>query len=166
MATESATTTATATAEALVINRTFNASAAEVFKAWTTPELVKKWWGPKGFTGPVANIDFREGGTCHLCMRTPEGQDLWSRGSYQEIIPNKKIVVTDSFADEKGNIIPASQVGMPGEWPLELLVTITLEESAGKTEMTIKHEGLPKEVINDCRTGWNESFDKMEKLFK
>jgi uncharacterized protein YndB with AHSA1/START domain len=71
-------------------------------------------------------------------------------------------VVTDSFADEKGNVVPASEYGMPGDFPEEMLITVEFTEVDGKTKMTLRHEGLPAGEIQDgANQGWNESFDKM-----
>ena len=69
----------------LVLTRTFNAPRSLVFKAWTEPERVMRWWGPKDFTCPVCEIDLRPGGTYRNCMRSPEGKDFWSQGIYHEI---------------------------------------------------------------------------------
>lgn len=151
----------------LVITRVFDAPRELVWKAWTDPEHASRWWGPKGYTAPVCKIDFRVGGKYLFCMRSPEGRDYWSTGTYREIIPLEKIVVTDSFADSEGNVIPASQLGMPGEWPLELLVTITFEDlGEGKTKMTLHHVGLPNEMSEPAGMGWNESFDKLAESLK
>src|SRR5574337_723768 len=142
----------------LKITRVFDAPREQVWKFWTDPELFKRWWGPKHFTTPVSRIDLRVGGRYVNCMRSPEGRDYWSTGVYREIVPPERIVCTDSFADEKGNIVPASLYGMPGDWPIELLVTMTLEdEGAGRTKMTLRHAGIPSGNMNDdTETGWNE----------
>ncbi len=146
----------------LVITRIFDASRELVWKAWTEPEHMKRWWGPKNFTAPFCKIDLRVGGKYLYCMRSPEGQDFWSTGVYREIVPLKRIVATDSFADENGNVVPASHYGMTGDWPLELLVTVTFEEHEGKTKCTLRHVGLPAgEMIKMTETGWNESLDKL-----
>jgi len=138
-----------------------------VWKAWAEPEHVMKWWGPKNFTAPFCKMDFRVGGKYLYCMRSPEGQDFWSTGVYKEIVPLEKIVCTDSFADEKGNIVPASQYGMPGDWPEELLVTVTFEDEGGKTKMTLRHVGLPAGDMGEMAgAGWNESFDKLAEGLK
>ena len=97
-------------------------------------------------------------------MRTPEGQDIWSTGEYLEIDPMERIVCTDSFADEKGNVVPASYYGLQGDWPSELLVTVTFEEEGDKTRMILRHDGIPSGMINDCEDGWSGSFDKLEKI--
>jgi uncharacterized protein YndB with AHSA1/START domain len=146
----------------LVITRIFDAPRELLWKAWTDPELVKRWWGPKGFTSPVSKIDLRVGGVYLNCMRSPDGQDYWSTGVYREIVELERIVCTDSFSDAEGNVIPASNYGMSGEWPLELLVTVTFEEYEGKTKMTLQHVGIPAGENRDLtEAGWNESFDKL-----
>ncbi len=156
-----------ATSSDLVITRIFNAPVELVWKMWTEPKHVMKWWGPKDFTAPVCKIDFRVGGNYHNCMRSKEGQDFWSTGTYLEIVPLKKIVCTDSFADEKGNKVHASELGFTGEWPLELIVTMTFEDMNGKTKFTLTHSGLPEgEVRSMTGAGWSESFDKLDKIFE
>jgi uncharacterized protein YndB with AHSA1/START domain len=148
--------------EELTITRMFDAPRELAWKAWTETEHTKKWWGPKNFTAPVSKIDLRVGGKYLNCMRGPDGKDYWSTGVYREIVPMERIVCTDSFADEKGNVVPASHYGMPGDWPLELLVTVTFEETGGRTKMTLRHEGLPAGTMREqCEVGWNESFDKL-----
>jgi uncharacterized protein YndB with AHSA1/START domain len=137
----------------LVITRIFDAPRDIVWKAWTDPERVKRWWGPKNFTAPVCKIDLRAGGAYLYCMRSPEGQDYWSTGVYREIVPPQRIVCTDSFADEKGNPVPASHYGMGGDWPSELLVTVTFEEHEGKTKFTLRHVGIPADQRELCSAG-------------
>jgi uncharacterized protein YndB with AHSA1/START domain len=145
----------------ILITRIFDAPRELVWKAWTDPEHVKRWWGPKNFTAPFVQIDFRVGGKYLSCMRSAEGKEYWSTGVYREIIPQEKIVATDSFADEKGNIVPASHYGMTGDWPLELLVTVTFEKQGNKTKFTLRHEGMPAgDMVKQAEQGWNESLDK------
>ena len=149
--------------EALVITRDFDAPRELVWRAWTDPERVKCWWGPRGFTAPVAETDPRVGGKYLYAMRSPEGQDSWSTGTYREVVEPERIIVTDSFADAEGNVVPASQYGMSGDWPLELKVTIAFESVDGRTRMTVRHEGFPDSENRDMAgAGWNESFDKLE----
>ena len=148
--------------EELIIARIFDAPRELMWKAWTDPEHLKKWWGPKYFTAPYSKIDFRVGGRYLSAMRGPDGKDYWSTGVYREIVALEKLVCTDSFADENGQVVPAAHYGMTGEWPLELLVTVTFEERDGKTRLTLRHAGLPAgEMREQCAAGWNESFDKL-----
>ena len=146
----------------IVINRVFNLPVSVVWLAWTDAEYFKKWWGPRGFTCPSSKMEARVGGKYLSCMRGPDGKEFWSTGVVKELIPERKLVVTDSFSDDKGNIKPASEYGMPGDWPKELLITVYLEEADGATKMKLKHQGIPNEMREDCIKGWNESFDKLE----
>lgn len=147
--------------EELVITRVFDAPRDAVWKAWTDPGRFMLWWGPEGYTSPACEIDLRVGGKYLACMRSPEGQDCWSTGVYREIVPGERIVCTDSFADAEGNVVPASHYGMEGDWPSELLVTVTFEEDGGRTIMTLRHDGIPSGMARDCEAGWSGSFDKL-----
>jgi uncharacterized protein YndB with AHSA1/START domain len=150
----------------LVIERLFDAPRERVWKAWTDPETFKKWWGPKDFTCPFSKFDFRVGGKYLSCMRGPDGKDYWSTGTYKEIVPTRKIVFTDSFADESGKVVPSTDYGMEG-FPLELEVTVVLEAIGNKTKMTLTHVGLPEgDIRKECDAGWNQSFDKLMKLLE
>ncbi len=148
------------------ITRTFDLPVAKVWQAWTDPKSLKKWWGPKDFTCPYCDIDLKVGGKYLACMRSNEEAEFWSTGVYKEIIPDKKIVCTDSFSDDKGNVIPASELNMPGDWPMELLVTVTFEEAGGKTKIDLQQVGIPPEMYDDCIKGWDESLDKLEESLR
>ena len=146
----------------LVIERIFGAPVETVWKYWSEPEYLMHWWGPKDFTCPTYEADFRVGGKYLYDMRSNEGKDYWGTGVYKEIVPFEKIVCTDNFADKDGNVVPASYYEMTGDWPNELLVTLTFEEHAGTTKMILRHQGIPAgEMREQAGSGWNESFDKM-----
>jgi uncharacterized protein YndB with AHSA1/START domain len=146
----------------LVITRVFDAPRELVWEAWTDPGHFKQWWGPKDYTCPFCEMDFRAGGKYLNCMRSPEGREYWSTGVYREIIPMERIVFTDCFADEQGNIVPATHYGMRPDFPLEMLVIVTFEEQNGKTKMTLQHTGIPAGPDSEgAKQGWNESFDKL-----
>ncbi len=151
----------------LNIERVFDAPRELVWKAWTEPERLKRWWGPKTFTTPVSEIDFRVGGKYLNCMRSPDGKNYWSTGVYREIVPLERIVFTDCFADEQGNVVPATHYGMSDDIPLEMLVTVTFEDHGSKTKMTLVHAGLfagpHREGANQ---GWNEMLDKLAESLK
>lgn len=149
----------------ILITRIFDAPVERVWKAWTDPVEAMKWWGPKDFTSPMCKIDLRVGGKYLFCMHGPAGspfdKDMWSAGEYKEIVPMKKIVATDHFADEKGNYVSPKDFGMPGEWPDEMIVTTTFESLPGnKTKLTLEHLGHPVEMEKDATMGWNQSLDK------
>src|SRR5215510_12891488 len=85
----------------LVFTRIFDAPIAQVWKAWSDPELIKKWWGPDRFTCPFATVDFRVGGTSLVCMRAPEefgGQDHYSTWEYRSIEPMRRIEYIHNLA--------------------------------------------------------------------
>lgn len=157
----------------IIIERVFDVPVEKVWKAWTDPEMIKKWWGPKGFTAPVVEVDFRVGGKYLYCMRGAprEGAavaDFWSTGTYKEIVPYNKIVSTDSFADEKGNIVPSTYYGMEG-FTLEMLVIFEFEDLGGKTKLILTHSGIEnidQTVKENMEEGWNQSLDKLEESLK
>ncbi|MGH2621169.1 MAG: SRPBCC family protein [Anaerolineales bacterium] len=159
--------TAVATSREITITRIFDAPRELVWKAWTEPERFMRWWGPKGYTSPACKIDLRVGGVYLACMRSPEGQDFWSTGTYREIVEPERIVYTDSFADSEGNIVPATHYGMGADFPLEMMVTVTFEPLGGKTKLTLRHAGLPAgEMSDQTSAGWNESFDKLAEALR
>ena len=90
----------------LAITRSFDAPRELVWKVWTEPKYVMRWFGPQCFTTLVVKIDLCTGGRSLYCMRSPDGRDYWSTGEYREIAGPERIVSTDSFSDEKGNIVP------------------------------------------------------------
>lgn len=147
----------------IVITRVFDLPVSEVWRALTEAEQFKKWWGPNGFTCPSSKMEARVGGKYLSCMCGPDGKEYWSTGVVKEFMPQKRLVVTDSFSDSEGNKIPASDYGMPGNWPKELLITFELEEVDGATRLKLQHEGIPVEMHDECIKGWNESFDKLER---
>lgn len=145
----------------LVITRIFDAPRALVWKTWTEAERIKQWWGPKDFTAPYCTVDFREGGRYVYAMRAPNGEEYWSTGVFREIVPMDRIVCTDSFADNAGNVVPASHYGMGDDWPLELVLTLSFEDLGGKTRFTLHHAGIPAGQMRELTgSGWNESLEK------
>lgn len=152
----------------IVLDRTFDAPRDIVWKAWTTPEAMKLWWGPKDFTAPYIAIDLRVGGQYLCCMRSLDGQNFWSTGVYKEIVPMERLVCTDSFSDAEGNVVPATYYGMSADFPMTLEVTITFEDTdEGRTLMTLHHVGVPEgEMAQQCRLGWDQSFDKLSEALK
>ncbi|HEY2392618.1 MAG TPA: SRPBCC domain-containing protein [Candidatus Angelobacter sp.] len=167
MATRNITPAGGSAANELVVTRVFDAPRELVWKSWTDPERMKLWWGPAMFTAPVCKMDLRVGSKYLFCMRSPQGQDYWSTGVYNEIVPPSRLVYTDNFADEQGNIVSASHYGLPGDWPSQIVVTVTLEEQNGKTKMTMRQKGIPAGPMSEMTSqGWNGSFDKLAASLK
>ena len=134
----------------LVITRVFDAPRELVWKAWTEPERVKRWWGPKGFTAPFCKIDLRVGGVFLYCMRSPEGKDYWNTGVYREIVEPERLVFTYAFEDATGK---------PGH---ETLVTVTFVEHDGKTKLTMHQAIFESVTVRDAHgRGWIETLDRL-----
>ncbi len=146
----------------IVITRVIDAPRNRVFRAWTEPEHLMRWWAPEGCTTSFCKVDLRLGGRFHYCMRLPDGKDIWGIGIYREIVEPERIVYTDSFADEKGNPVPPTHYGMSSDHPAESLVTVTFAEQAGKTKLTLRH-AIPEAVKEreDTQTGWAQMFGRL-----
>jgi uncharacterized protein YndB with AHSA1/START domain len=147
----------------LMIERTFDAPPALVWKAWSDPKHLMRWWGPEHFTAPVAKIDFRVGGAYLLCMESPDGQRYYSTGAYTEIIPYERIAYTDTFADADGNRVSPTYYGMSADFPEETAVIVTFEALADdKTRMTLTNIGMPAGQDREMALlGWSSSLDKL-----
>lgn len=157
-------TTAKAANEVQAITRIFDAPRALVWKAWTDPEFVKQWWGPKGFTSPVCRIDLRVGGRFTYCMRTPDGQDFYNGGKFLEIIPLERIVRLWYFADADGNRVDPSHYGFPAEDREGNIEEILFEEiGSNQTRLTIRRNDptATKEEQEGVAEGYGQILDKM-----
>lgn len=110
----------------IIIERIFNAPRELVFKAWTEPEQLKQWYGPKTWPVTLCKIDLRPGGIWHYCMTGPNGEQAWGKAVYQEIVAPERLVYTDSFSDADGNVnadLPTMQT------------TVTFTDESGKTKL-------------------------------
>jgi uncharacterized protein YndB with AHSA1/START domain len=131
---------------AMVLSRLFDVPAKVVFEAWSTAKGLARWWGPKDFTLPSCEVDFRPGGAYRMVMRAPDGTEYPFHGRYQEIVPNRRIVFS-AIIDGTGK---------------EILSTITFAEENGKTLLTVRQE-TPKDpnAAKGQREGWNGSLEKL-----
>ncbi len=146
--------------DAIVIERIFDAPVALIWQLWTQPEHFKQWYGPKGFTVPVAEMDVRVGGKRLICMESPDGtMKMWMAGEYTEIVRNERLVYTESMADEHGNVVSLSDSGIHDEHPVTTEVTVLLEALDGHTKMTMRHAGVA--ANSPGATGWEQAFAKM-----
>ena len=149
--------------ERMVITRVFDAPRELVWKAWTDPKYVMQWWGPKGWTSPVCEIDFRVGGKFLFCMRTPDGQEGWNAGEYHEIVLHEKIVSSMYFSDSKGNKIDPAQLGIEHE-AIEGAYDVTIFEDLGngRTKLTFIGNDTMRDAIESGQLeGWAEQLDKL-----
>jgi uncharacterized protein YndB with AHSA1/START domain len=147
-------------ANVFAITRVFDAPRELVFKALTESDRLAQWWGPKGFTWVSATLDLRPGGVFHYCMRAPNGQEMWGKFVYREIVAPERIVFVNSFADEKGNTI--RHFASP-TWPLEVLNVLTLAEHDGKTMLTMK--GHPINATEMERKTFDDAHKSLERGF-
>ncbi len=161
----------------IVITRDFDAPRERVWKAWTDPEMLKRWWGPEHFTAPSIKIDLRVGGKYVYAMRGPAGTQwdkvMYSAGVYKEIVPNEKLVTTDYFSDENGNMLDPTAYGQSSDAPREMTITVLFEEiEKGKTRLSITYmkpetEAQYQAMLKSGMTeGWNSSLNKLAEALK
>lgn len=149
-------------AQAFVMERVFDAPREAVWRAWTDPEWFRRWWGPEHFTAPACRMDVRPGGRFLWTMRDPDGNDYHTGGEFLEVVPPERLVYTDSFADEHGNVIPAAQFGMGEAYPDTTVVTVTFEDLGGRTKLRIAGAAVPDPTMAEmARLGWSTSLDKL-----
>ena len=151
--------------DAVVIERIFNANVDLIWRMWTEPDYFKKWYGPKGFSVPVAEMDLRVGGKRLICMASPDGSmKMCTIGEYLEITPNQRLIYSESPADENGNQVSPSVMGMPKGYPETTQVSVILEDLGERTKMIMRHSGIP--ASSGAGGGWNQAFDKLEDYVK
>jgi uncharacterized protein YndB with AHSA1/START domain len=149
--------------ERMIVTRVFDAPRELLWKAWTEPQYVMQWWGPKGFTAPHCEIDFRVGGKFLLSMRTPDGWEGWNSGEYYEIVPYEKIVSSMYFSDSKGNKIEPEQLGIELAAIDDAHNVILFEDIGnGRTKLTfIGNETMLNAIQSGQLEGWAEQLEKL-----
>lgn len=153
----------------IVVTRVFDAPVEKAWRAWSEGALVQRWWGPTGFTCPVATMDFREGGTSLVCMRAPKewgGKDMYNTWTYETIVPLKRIAYVLRFSDEKRNPVEPAKQGLPAEMPKEVRNGVTFKKSGdGKTEVTVTEYDWPVGPLREMsQLGLEQCLDKMAAL--
>ena len=138
----------------LVMTRVFDAPRALVFKAWTDTRHVAQWWGPKGFTNPVCEMDVRVGGTIRIHMRAPDGVVYPMTGVFQELVAPERLVFVGSALDGDGKAM------------FDVLTTVILAEERGKTALTlqlrvIKATAQAPQYLKGMQAGWTQSLDRL-----
>lgn len=158
----------TVTSPDFVISRVFDAPRDLVWRAFTDPEYMKQWWGPKGFTVIASRMDLRVGGIYHYGMKAPDGSPIWGKFVFREIIAPERMVFINSFSDEAGG---TTRHPMHTKWPLEILSSFTFEDQgAGKTKVTVRssaynatdEERRTFDTNHDSlRQGWGGTLDRL-----
>jgi uncharacterized protein YndB with AHSA1/START domain len=153
----------------LVVTRVFNAPVARVWRAWTEPEQVMRWWGPMGFTCPVARMDVRVGGTSLVAMRAPVefgGQDMYNTWSHTAVVPPERLEYVVRFADQDGNRLDPAALGLPPGIPGEVPHVLTFKDRGdGTTALTITEYGYTADQARDLsRAGLEQCLDKLAEV--
>jgi uncharacterized protein YndB with AHSA1/START domain len=146
--------TTTNEAQELVLTRVVDAPRELVFKAWTDPQRVAQWWGPRCFTNPVCELDVRPGGAIRIHMRGPDGTVYPMTGVYQEVVEPERIVFTSAALDAEGNPL------------FEVLTAVTFVEQDGKTKQTlharvIKRTAEAAPYLKGMEAGWTQSLERL-----
>jgi uncharacterized protein YndB with AHSA1/START domain len=150
--------------------RTFAAPVGAVWAAWTEPDLIRRWWGPEGFTCPVARMDVRVGGVSLLAMQAPEqygGGRTYNTWSYSAVEPAARLEYVMRFADEAGTTISPADAGIPPGVPdaVPHVVTFTAHPGGG-TEVSVTESGYTTAAARDMsQTGLDQCLDKLAAVF-
>jgi uncharacterized protein YndB with AHSA1/START domain len=143
-----------ATERELVLTRVFDAPRELVFRAWTDPKHMARWWGPKHFTNRVEQMDVRPGGAWRIIMCAPDGTEHPSQGVYREIVPPERLVFTNTAVDKDGNVI------------IDGFTTVTFADQDGKTKLTLETRGVAMvayaaEYLKGMEMGWTQSLERL-----
>lgn len=143
----------TATRE-VTLTRVFDASLAMVWKAWTDPQQMAKWWGPHHFTNPRCELDVRAGGAIHIDMRGPDGTVYPMGGHFDEIVPWQRLVFTAIAQDHDGNAL------------LKSVTTVTFAEEGGKTRISVNASAVglapvAVQMLAGMEAGWTQSLERL-----
>ena len=154
------------------ISRMFDAPRELVFAAWSDPNHLRRWWGPKGCTVGFCNMDFRPGGQLLYSLRMPDGQEMWGKFVYREILPPDRLVFVTSFSDQQGAVTRAP---FNPKWPLEILNTLTLSEHFNQTRLVLMGEpvnptaeelALFESMLDSLHEGFSGTFDQLASYLK
>jgi uncharacterized protein YndB with AHSA1/START domain len=146
------------TQKELIITRVFDAPRELVFKAWTEARHMAQWWGPKGFTNPVCELDARPGGAIRIHMKAHYGEVYPMGGVFHEIVPPERLVFTST-----------ALIDETGVTQLEILNTVTFAEHNGKTRLTlhakvVKATAAAAQALTGMDLGWSQSLDRLAEL--
>ena len=143
----------------LVLQREIAAPREKLYRCWTEPELLKKWFAPRPYTTPEAVLDVRAGGSSYVVMSDPQGNDMPMHGVYLEVIPNQKLVFTDAY----------SKAWEPSEKAF-MTVVLTFEDlGGGKTRYTarVRHWSEADREAHEkmgFHEGWGQCADQLAAL--
>ncbi len=141
----------------VAITRVFNAPRTLVWQAWTDPKMMAQWFGPRGFTASVPQLDVRVGGALRIVMHGPDGADYPMKGTFREVKALERLVFSNIAIDNDGNHL------------LEGETIVTFAEQNGKTTMVLRSHAvglvpISTQMLAGMEAGWMQSIDKMQEL--
>lgn len=141
----------------VVVARVFEAPRALVFEAWTSAEHVKRWFCPATYSVPAARVEFRVGGAFEVCMRSPSGEEHWTKGRYTEIVPERRLVIDmHAVAGDDSPLFRAYTI-----------VTFDDEGNGTRIEVTqtyTLYQPFAASMIQGAPAGWRQTLDRLERL--
>ena len=137
--------------------RVYDAPRELVFRAWTDPRHLARWWGPEHFTNPVCEVEARVGGKLRIVMRAPDGNDYPMRGVFQEVVAPERLVFTNIAVDAEDRPI------------IEGMTIVTFAEQGGTTKLTLRTRGtavkpVAIQYLQGMEMGWSQSLTKLAAL--
>lgn len=152
------------------MERHFQAPLKLVWEVWTNPLHIEKWWGPKGFTNPTVEFDFKVGGSYRIVMRSPDGVDYPILGKFLEITPFESFVMTDIVDEHPEEWVKEVQkmAGVTGDRALlNSKLRVLFEEIDGLTKVILITEFMNNQIRDGfansgMKEGWSQSFEKLE----
>ena len=138
----------------LVIARVFPAPPELVFRAWSSAEHLRHWFCPAAYTVPDARVDFRVGGAFDICMRSPQGQDHWTRGRYTEIVPHSRLIIDMNAVAERDRVLFRAYT----------VVRFTEERGGTRLEVTQSYtlfDFAAAAMIQGAPLGWGQTLDRL-----
>ena len=141
----------------VTVTRVFAAPRALVWQAWTDPKMLAQWFGPRGFTGSVPQLDARLGGALRIVMHGPDGNDYPMKGVFREVVAPERLTFSNIAVDKDGNHL------------LEGETTVTFAEQNGKTTLTLRTYAIGRvpiapQMLAGMEAGWTQSIEKLEEL--
>jgi uncharacterized protein YndB with AHSA1/START domain len=149
----------------LVVTRAFDAPIERLWQAWTESDDVKQWWGPLGFTAPIAKMDVRAGGTSLVCMRSPDGVEFYNTWNYRRIDPLERLEFVVAFANDKGEQVSPAELGLPADLAREVPHVVVFAANGDRTLVTVTEQGYASDqTLQMSRRGLEQCLDKMAAL--
>jgi uncharacterized protein YndB with AHSA1/START domain len=141
----------------LELVRMFDAPREDVYRAWTDADVLQVWWGPRGFTNPVCEVDARVGGALKIVMRGPDGTEYPMRGIFREVTAPERLVFSNVPVDGQDR---AMMLGV---------TTVIFEEVRGGTKMTMRTVAigvhpLAARMLEGMQEGWSQTLDRLQEL--